>query len=116
MAQFKPGNKAAQGRGRPPKAERFARPIATAEKWIADRLPELVELKMELARGVKVQDADGNVYQRPPDGKAIEYLIDRIMGKPTERREHEVDHRGEVGTYVVNIGEEDDSGDGTTEP
>lgn len=45
----------------------------------------------ELGNGVAVQeiDKDGsiNVYTRPPDYKALAYLIDRIMGRPTERKE-----------------------------
>jgi len=93
MPQFEPGNKAALGRGRPRRADKFARPIAAAEKRIADCLPELIGLKLELARGVLVEDinlvtGDRSVYKKPPDGKAIEYLIDRIMGKPTQRQEH----------------------------
>jgi hypothetical protein len=47
---------------------------------------------MELATGVLVQDTDREgeefIYQKPPDYKAIAYLVDRIMGKPTERKEH----------------------------
>jgi hypothetical protein len=80
------------GAGRKPKEEKFKQPIAKAEKRIADRLPWLVDQMMELAEGVVVQefDKDGEprIYQRPPDYKAIAYLLDRIMGKPTERKEH----------------------------
>jgi len=106
---FQPG-KSGNPAGRPPKRDKFARPIAAAEKRIVDWLPELIDLKMQLARGVLVEDinpvtGDQTVYQKPPDGKAIEYLIDRIMGKPTERREHS----GEVGSYVVDLSETDDS-------
>jgi hypothetical protein len=79
------------GAGRKPKDEKFKQPIAKAEKKIADRLPWLIDQMMELAEGVVVQefDRDGipRVYQRPPDYKAIAYLADRIMGKPTERKE-----------------------------
>jgi len=96
--------------GRPPKRDKFERPIATAEKTIAGWLPELIALKMELARGVLVEDinpvtGDRAVYQKPPDGKAIEYLIDRIMGKPAQRQEHS----GQIGTYTVDLSETDDS-------
>lgn len=79
------------GAGRKPKAEKFKLPIAKAEKKIADRLPWLVDKAMELAEGVVIQepDAEGSprIYQRPPDRQAIQYLLDRIMGKPTERKE-----------------------------
>ena len=31
------------------------------------------------------------IYQKPPDLGALKYLADRIMGKPTERKEHTID-------------------------
>jgi hypothetical protein len=44
-----------------------------------------------LANGIFVEEItpEGKriVYQRPPDRQANEYLINRIMGKPTERQE-----------------------------
>lgn len=80
------------GAGRKPKDEKFKQPIAKAEKKIADRLPWLIDQMLELATGVIVQEFDREgeprIYQRPPDYKAIAYLTDRIMGKPTERKEH----------------------------
>ncbi len=79
------------GAGRKPKDEKFKVPIAKAEKKIADRLPWLIDQAMELAEGVVVQERDREgglrIYQRPPDMKAIAYLVDRIMGKATERKE-----------------------------
>lgn len=78
--------------GRPRKADKFAKPIAAAEKQIAAWLPELIQKQMELAR-------EG-------DRAAIEYLINRLMGKPTERQEHDV----EFGSYVMDLSETDDSG------
>ena len=82
---------ARSGAGRKPKDEKFKIPIAKAEKKIADKLPWLVDQALELAEGVVIQerDKDGTprIYQRPPDMKAIAYLVDRIMGKATERKE-----------------------------
>lgn len=79
------------GAGRKPKAEKFKQPIAKAEKKISDKLPWLIDQMMELATGVVVQelDKDGTprIYQRPPDRQAIEYLVNRVMGKPTERND-----------------------------
>lgn len=40
-----------EGAGRPPKAEKHARPIAAAEKKFADRLPALAALVLQLAQG-----------------------------------------------------------------
>lgn len=78
-------------KGRPRKADAYAGAIARAEKKIADKLPWLVDQMLELATGVLVEelDKDGTprVYQRPPDRQAIEYLANRIMGKPTERND-----------------------------
>lgn len=80
------------GAGRKAKAEKFKQPIAKAEKRIADRLPSLIDNMFALADGVWVEETtlEGAriVYQRPPDRQANEYLINRIMGKPTDRKEH----------------------------
>lgn len=80
------------GAGRKPKDEKFKVPIAKAEKRIADKLPMLIDKALELAEGVLVEDVNiitmqRSVYQKPPDLGAIKYLVDRIMGKPTERQE-----------------------------
>ena len=80
------------GPGRKRKADKFARPIARAEKQIADQLPALITNMLTLANGVLVEDTNpvtGNVqiYQKPPDRAANEYLINRILVKPIERQE-----------------------------
>lgn len=89
------------GAGRPRKAEKFARPIAGAEKRIADRLPWLIDKDFELAEGVLIRQEtkDGpRIYSQPPDRQAIEYLLNRIMGKPTERQE-----RDYTGDLTINV-------------
>jgi hypothetical protein len=76
--------------GRPRKAEKFARPIARAEKQIVDKLPTLLARMLELADGVTVQEVEKDgvrIYTRAPDRAALEYLVNRVMGKPTERQE-----------------------------
>lgn len=84
--------------GRTPKRDKHAGAISRAEKRIADKLPILIDRMLELADGVTVQERDRegelDVYTRPPDRQALEYLMNRIMGKPTERRETE--HSGHV--------------------
>jgi hypothetical protein len=79
--------------GRPRKADKYGGHVAAAEDLIADRLPALLDRLFELAEGVEVQSEHPNgsirVYSRPPDREAIRYLLDRIMGKPIERREEE---------------------------
>ncbi len=102
------------GAGRPRKREKFAGQIAKAEKQICDHLPELIDLQMSRARGVLLIDTEDKVnallkaletrlgdnddvrelkevikhtFTTTPDEKALEYLINRIMGKPTERKE-----------------------------
>ncbi len=86
-----PSGGARPGAGRPRKREKFARPIARAEKQIADRLPMIVDRLLELAAGVLVQDVDQHtgevrVYQAKPDRQAAEYLVNRILGKPVEQQ------------------------------
>lgn len=89
MAQFVKGH--AGGPGRPKKADKHAGAVARAEKKIAENLPQLIDNMLELAAGVTVQEVDKEsgltVYTKPPDRQANEYLINRIMGKPTERQE-----------------------------
>ncbi len=100
------------GAGRPAKKDKHARPIAKAEKRIADRLPELIDRMFELASGVMVEemDAEGgvNVYSKVPDRQAAEYLINRIMGKPTERKELSGEDGGKILTeLVISFGDDD---------
>ncbi len=46
-----PRGGARPGAGRKPRAERFARPIAAAEKQIADRLPKIIDQLLLMATG-----------------------------------------------------------------
>jgi hypothetical protein len=80
------------GAGRKPRAEKFESVITKADKRIAANLVRYIENMERLADGVLVEDVnivtgDTTVYQKPPDRQANEYLINRIMGKPTERKE-----------------------------
>jgi hypothetical protein len=63
-------------------------PIRAAERKIADRLPWLLDKLFELAEGIyeqkEIADDVVIVYKRPPDRQAAEYLVDRVMGKPTQ--------------------------------
>jgi hypothetical protein len=63
-------------------------PVQLAEARIAEKLPWLVDKLMELAEGIHEERTVGDgavlVYKRAPDRQAAEYLIDRIMGKPTQ--------------------------------
>lgn len=77
--------------GRPRKTELYKGHIRAAEDQIADRLPQLIDNLFRLADGhwVEETDKDGGrrVYSTSPDRASNEYLINRIMGKPTETRE-----------------------------
>jgi hypothetical protein len=76
--------------GRPKKADKYGGHIAQAEDLIADRLPSLIDNLFSLADGIEVQEETPNgprIYSRPPDRQANEYLVNRIMGKPIDRRE-----------------------------
>lgn len=90
------------GPGRPKKQDKHAGAIAKAEKRIVDKLPLLIDKMFELADGVTVQvvdDGGATIYARPPDRGALVYLVDRIMGKPTERQETE--HSGGLTIRIV---------------
>jgi hypothetical protein len=82
------------GSGRKPKRDKDPDAILAAEARIRRRLPELVDNMFRLAEGVRVQEElpDGSpiTYARPPDRQSIVYLMDRVMGKPIERLEHEI--------------------------
>jgi hypothetical protein len=47
----------------------------------------LVGKMRELAVGLQVMNERGIVYQTVPDRYAIEYLMNRLLGRPTERNE-----------------------------
>lgn len=104
------------GAGRKARADKHSGAIAEAEQRIADRLPELIDNLLILARGVPVYRAkrgqepitdpgelagsdDADFYLEPPDYKANEYLLNRILGRPTERVEAE--HSGDLTIRVV---------------
>jgi hypothetical protein len=82
------------GAGRKLKRDKDPDAILQAEARIRHRLPELVDNMFRLAEGVRVQEdiPDGTpvTFARPPDRQAIVYLMDRVMGKPIERLEHEI--------------------------
>jgi hypothetical protein len=90
MAKFQQGWSG--GPGRPRNADKHAGAIAEAVQWIADKLPDLLEKQWELAMGVEVKEVDKKsgkerIYTTIPDRAAGQYLLDRVMGKPTERQE-----------------------------
>jgi hypothetical protein len=67
--------------------------VREAEKKIRDRLPQIIDNLLILADGVKVEEttAEGEtaVYKKPPCRQTNEYLVNRILGKPTEKVESE---------------------------
>lgn len=98
------------GAGRKPNNEKYASQIGAAYQRIADHLPQLIENLITLADGVTVKetDADGvvDIYAKPPDRKANEYLINRIAGTPTQHIEADVDGDGPL--FKVYIGLDSD--------
>lgn len=63
-------------------------PIQAAESKIRDRLPWLVDKLFELAEGVYEERRVGEetviVYKNRPDRQSAEYLINRVLGMPTQ--------------------------------
>lgn len=91
----RPGRGGARpGAGRKRTAEVHAVPISKMHKQIAGRMEDLVNYAFILAEGVWVEETglDGEpfVYRKPPDLKAIIYLIDRVAGKPIQHQEAEI--------------------------
>ena len=93
-----------QNSGRKRTREVFESPIRAAEKRIADRLPSLIDNLLVLADGVKMQkltdEGEAIVYTEKPDRAANEYLINRLMGKPTDKTEADVNVTGGVTIYL----------------
>ena len=67
-----------------------------AQEFLEKRLPQYLNNLDAIADGILVKDNNG-VYAVPPDRMANTYLIDRYLGKPTER----VEGRGEVTIRIV---------------
>jgi hypothetical protein len=81
--------------GRPRNEVLYAGKIRGAENWIADRLDRYLENLDKLACGVWFEETtkDGirRVYRTLPDLQSNEYLINRIMGKPTDKGQFQND-------------------------
>lgn len=108
------------GAGKKPRAEKFARPIAQAEKRIADRLPELIDSLFEQAAGLQVREVDHTgkekIYDRPPDFRAASYLVDRILGKPPQSVEGEITQDGRLRIIIEYANRADRPADAAPEP
>ena len=82
------------------------KPVRAAEKQIVERLPRLLANLFILADGVMVEeDIPGEQgepvrYTKPPDRQANEYLINRVLGKPTDKSESEVNLKGGVTIFL----------------
>ena len=86
--------------------------VQKAEMYVADKLPMYLERLEELAKGVVVMEDRGGeqrVYVTPPDRASLEYLIDRVMGKPPQRYEVTGDEGGPLRfiPWVVLEGDQD---------
>ena len=83
------------GAGRPRNADRHPQAVAEAEAKLTARLLQIIDSALALTEGIWVEETtpDGvrRIYKKPPNIKAIIYCIDRIMGKPTERKEIGID-------------------------
>lgn len=101
-----PSGGARPGAGRKRVRDVFEKPVREAEKRIADRLPHLLANMFLLADGVMVEgdlpgeDGEPPVYRKPPDRAANEYLINRVMGKPTDKTEADVNVKGGVTIFL----------------
>lgn len=71
-----------------------------ADRLIAEHLPQAIRNIVTLANGVTVQVTNGDgtalVYTEKPDRAANEYIVNRAMGKPTEKTDADVKVSGSV--------------------
>jgi len=105
-----PAGGARVGAGRPKKSEKYAGAVAKAEKRLADKLPQVADALLELALGVVVEELDKDsgerlVFAKAPDRAACEAVLNRIMGKPTERLEAQNDVSGALKIVVEYVDE-----------
>jgi hypothetical protein len=80
------------GAGRKADADKYGGHIDAAKERIVQEMPGLIDNLLVLAHGFYYEKSlpDGQtvvVYKTAPDRQANEYLINRIIGKPTERTE-----------------------------
>ena len=107
---FKKGNKEAKKKGKHKKTIEQEKALEFLREAIRDNLPELIQNKLELAKGIwvekvvvlkdskgKVTRTNARVYRVAPDSDAIEDLFDRVVGKPKQL----VDLGGEFPMSVV---------------
>lgn len=78
------------GAGRPRNEERFEPQIKKAHALIKKRWTEVVDALIDSAIGITFRETDEdtggiNIYTKAPDTKAAMYLLDRVMGKPTQQ-------------------------------
>jgi hypothetical protein len=98
------GARAGAGRKRSSVRELLDAAAVAAERQITDHMPKLIANMLVLADGVSVEkpvgDGETIVYTQPPDRAANEYLINRVMGKPTEKTEADVSVSGGVQIFL----------------
>ena len=104
MANGHGGPRPHAGRKRSSVRELLDAAAVAAERQITDHMPRLIQNMLVLANGVSVEKTDSEgetyVYTQPPDRAANEYLINRVMGKPTDKTEAEVNLSGGVTIFL----------------
>lgn len=73
------------------RSERNKQYIAETEREIAKKLPTLLQAIYDLAVGVYIgeegEDGTVRVYRERPDRQALQWLLERVLGKTPERHE-----------------------------
>lgn len=59
-----------------------ARQFLIEKIW--ENMTPIVNAQTDLAKGIFVERANGRVYQKEPDARVGEYLLNQISGRPTE--------------------------------
>lgn len=83
---------------KPLSQQRRARLQDTLEKKVSAKSKWIIDKIFELADGVYLVDKHDNkevkYYKRQPDLQALIYLVNRLLGSPTQKSEHVEETRG----------------------
>lgn len=76
------------------------------QEHLSSRLDSYLERLDELADGIWIlyRAPDGSVtktYRRPPDPKVLMYLVDRLIGKPTQQLETTTQSQGLISVQHI---------------
>lgn len=87
----------------------YVRPNRLATDLMAARIMDVTQALIARAVGCKAINKDGDVYDLPPDVKAIEVIMNRLMGRPDVYKveEQRVDVNKNIHIFIPDNGRSD---------